>query len=719
MYYELALISVVVAGGYWGWYFVRQGTLRTYGVMQLATAALAGLGLLGRKLEVAELGIAGAVGVGGGACLLVLGPLARGLARRAAAAERFGIAERLLDVAEVLAPGSGVADEKALLGAMREIRDGNIEQTVDALTAAKDRAPADARLAIDERIAMLYLAAYRWDDAIAHAEANLFGAVPPAAREAAGPPQVALRRALGIAPPVWVELLGAYGYKGDLDQAARMLVRLEDVCAGRDDAQIWLHRGRLIFLALAGRIGAVQTLVEPRRSRHMSRAARTYWIGVAHERRGDGAAAEAAYERARSGSRGRPRVLIDRALERLATAQPVELGPTASEVVARVEAAPPPSVVSRARPRGPIATRVLTGAVVATAAAIALAFGDSNDVGVLVRAGAMVRGSVTGGEWWRLVSCVFVHVGGVHLIVNAIGLWFLGRLAEDLLGSWRTAAIFAVSGIAGAVASYLASPAGVSAGASGAIFGLLGAVFVELTWHRARHRTAWNRGVWGSIAVVTVAQIGIGFMYPAIDEWAHGAGLLIGALAGGLMSPNAHWARAGQVAARALAVAFAAVSVFAAVMVSRTTIADTLTRAPMTRHVIGPLAATAPADWRSSKTELYDPSQLIDIELDLVPGTRDDLARWIADEPRRAHADQIDQIAIATDALVPLPPGWQGEELVVTEVDALGGTQRLRVVVAGKEIGGRVIELRLFLPETMLRAAPHLFADILASLELA
>jgi hypothetical protein len=291
MYYELALISVLIAAGYWGAYFVRHEPTRTYGLMQLATAGLAGLGLIGRHSEEppSALGIAGAIGVGAGACLLILGPLVRAMARRAAGAERFRIASVLLDIADVLAPGSGITEEKALLGAMREIRDGNIEQTVDALTSAKHTAPADARLAIDERIAMLYLAAYRWDEAIAHAEENLFGAVPP---ESGAP--ASLRRALGIAPPVWVELLGAYGYKGDLDQAARMLARLEDVCAGRDDAAIWLHRGRMIFLALAGRVSAVQQLVEPRRSRHMSRAARIYWVAVANERKGDGPAATAA-----------------------------------------------------------------------------------------------------------------------------------------------------------------------------------------------------------------------------------------------------------------------------------------------------------------------------------------------------------------------------------------------------------------------------------------
>src|SRR6185436_11534301 len=161
MLYEYLLISVVVACGYWGWFFLRRQPTGTpmFGAMQLAAAALAGLGLLGRwKYDDELLGIAGAIGLGAGLCLLVVGPLVRWAARKLAAAERLGAAARLLDVAEILAPGSGVAEEKAVLGAMREIRDGRIEQTVEALEAAKERAPAEARLAIDERIALLYLA---------------------------------------------------------------------------------------------------------------------------------------------------------------------------------------------------------------------------------------------------------------------------------------------------------------------------------------------------------------------------------------------------------------------------------------------------------------------------------------------------------------------------------------------------------------------------------
>ncbi|HSN24715.1 MAG TPA: hypothetical protein VLT45_00470, partial [Kofleriaceae bacterium] len=156
MYYELALISVAIAGGYWGWFFVRRESLQLYGAMLLGAALLSVLGLVGRKQEIGSLGVAGAIGVGAGTCLLVVGPFVRGMARRAAAAERFALADRLLRIADVLAPGSGVADERALLGAMREITGGNIDSTIAALQHATARAPDEAKLAIDERIAMLY-----------------------------------------------------------------------------------------------------------------------------------------------------------------------------------------------------------------------------------------------------------------------------------------------------------------------------------------------------------------------------------------------------------------------------------------------------------------------------------------------------------------------------------------------------------------------------------
>jgi membrane associated rhomboid family serine protease len=724
--YELVLISVVIGAGYWGVFFVRQrphGTA-TFGIMQLAAAGMAGLGLIGRKVDAPALGVLGAIGAGAGLCLLVVGPVVRVLARRIVAAERVGLATRLLDLAELLAPGSGVAEEKALLHAMTEIREGRIEQTVDALTAAKQRAPAEARLAIDERIAMLYVTAYRWRDAIAHAEAHLFGAPRPPedAGAGTGTGDNSLRGALGVAPPVWVEMLGAYGRTGDLDQAARMLARLEDVCAGRDDAALWIHRARLMFLALAGRIDAVRALVARRRARHMSAAARTYWIAVAHDHRGDRALAAAAYQKARVRSRGRPRELIDLALARLAEpAEPAEprppqLAAVTSEVIARVEAAPLPAPIRAPRSRGPRATWLLAAGLLAVSAITALAIGETNDNGVFIRAGALVRGMVDAGEWWRLVACVFVHVGVVHLVLNAIGLVILGRLAEDLFGGARVIAIFGVAGVAGALASYLASPDGISAGASGAVFGLLGAVFVEITWHRERYRSAWRRGLWGGLAVVTVGQLGYGFLYPVIDQWAHGAGLLAGSLVGIVVSPNARWARAGVYLARAIALLFAAFTLTAGVLVARTSLADSLTAGGTAAYQIDGFEITAPAHWTVSNHEVFQPDRIVIVSLAALSLT--DITRVIRaaiDEETRPSKDGPSGLTIAREPLVVLPDGWQGAELEAAPEDAMGYHQRMRRVVCGRAFGDQLVVMTILVPETVAAAAPELLAGLIAS----
>jgi rhomboid protease GluP len=714
--YELALISVVIAAGYWGLFFVRRQPHGTplYGAMQLGAAALAAIGWIGRHSEASWTGIAGAVGVGAAGCLLVLGPLARGAARWLAGNERFGAAGKLLDVADVLAPGSGAGDEKALLGAMREIRDGRIEQTVDALVAAKERAPAEARLAIDERIAMLYLAAYRWDEAIAHAEKNLFGALPQDSASAAA----SLRGALGVAPPVWVELLGAYGRTGDLDRAAHMLARLEDACAGRADAAIWVHRARLMFLALAGRVAAVQVLVEPRRSRHMNAAARTYWLGVAHERKGDGPAAEAAYAKARSRSRGRPRDLIDQALARLHDARPAELSPIASEVIARVEAAPAPDVARRTRARAPWATRSLVLAFLAVAAVIAIALGPSSDVGVLARAGALVQSFVDIGEWWRLVACVFVHVGGVHLIVNALGLLVIGRLAEELFGGARTLAIFALAAIAGSVASFVLVPAGVHAGSSTGIYGLLGAVFVELMWHRARYRTR-DRGALAIVAVATIALASIGLADPAVDIWAHGAGLVAGVVVGAALSPNARWHAVARRIAQAIALSFVAVAAAAAVLVANRPIAASLAALPRVHRTVEGVGVTAPTAWALDSGELVEHGLFLVLALRRAPATAGGLPAVLADytasEPTRAKSRSFDRADPAPDRIVPLPAGWTGSELVATVADQLGNSQRFRIVVAGRQLGDSVVLASVYAPDAVARAAPQFFVELLAS----
>jgi membrane associated rhomboid family serine protease len=445
----------------------------------------------------------------------------------------------------------------------------------------------------------------------------------------------------------------------------------------------------------------------------MSPAARTYWIAVAHEHEGDREAATQAYERARARTRGRPRDLIDQALARLGGAAspaaaaeggaasreaggPARLSPVASEVVARVEAAPLPAPVRMPRPRRAWASWTLTGALLGVAALISAGVGSSTDFGALVRGGAMVRSLVDAGEWWRLVSCVFVHVGAVHLLFNAVGTFFLARIAEELFGGARAVALF---------------------GASGAVLGLLGAVFVELTLNRERYRTAWKRGLWGGVVVVTLSQVGIGFVYPVIDQWAHGAGLFTGVVLGAALSPHARWAAAARHVGRALALMFAAFALTAAVLVARTSVADSYGDLPRKRHVINKVAITAPAGWIAAGW-LSDPDGLVDIRAELADAGADGdgkIEGWvkrISEEEIRRGAKRV---APAEERILALPAGWDGGELTAVFEDPMDGDQRFVIVVAWRELGGQRVLVSLALPESMARAAPELFAGILAS----
>nr|HEX4319187.1 rhomboid family intramembrane serine protease [Kofleriaceae bacterium] len=726
---ELVQSSIAVAAAYVGWQAIRRPPAGTplFGLLLFGVAALAGLGLLAKEVDSQALGAVGAIGIGAGTCMLVLGPLARTAARRLALAERYRLAARLLDVADILAPGSGVADEKALLGAMREIREGRIEQTIAALTHAKHGAPTDARIAIDERIAMLYLAAYRWTEGIAHAEEFLLGQPRAELTDTSTAPQIAIRRALGVAPPVWIELLGAYGRTGNLERAAGMLARLEDACALRDDAAsaIWLHRARLMFLALAGRVAAVEQLTVARASRHLSSSARAYWRGVAHERRGERAAATAAYERARRGARGMPRDLIDQALARLGDGalSPVVLGDEATAVIARVEAEPVPAITRVGR-RPPVATWTLTAACLAVAAAVLLAFGPTSDLGVLFRAGSMIRGQVRAGEWWRLVACVMLHAGAIHLVVNAVSLFFLGRFTEDLYGTARTFAIFALAGLGGSVASFAMNP-GPSAGASGAIFGLLGAALVELLLHRRRY--AALRPIWSTLALLAAAQLAYGFFYKEIDQWAHGGGLVAGALAGALLSPTVPWQRAGLWLARVVAVGAGALAIAAAVFVIRTPAQASLDASPKVPFVINGVTVDAPASWTINDGELYDGAVFVVLAFDRSPAppagsgsaatdvVAPVLAKQLASEPERVTSRNFDDVDTATDSVFTLPPGWAGSELEATVEDDLGDATQYRVLVAGKQFDNTIVVASLYAPASLARAAPEFFTALLAS----
>ena len=85
---------------------------------------------------------------------------------------------------------------------------------------------------------------------------------------------------------------------------------------------------------------------------------------------------------------------------------------------------------------------------------------------------------VAHGEWWRLIGAAFLHYGPIHLAINMYSLFIAGSFLEHVIGRWRFALLYLGSGIAGSAGALLVSPNQVTVGASGAIFGVLGALFV-------------------------------------------------------------------------------------------------------------------------------------------------------------------------------------------------------------------------------------------------
>ncbi len=139
------------------------------------------------------------------------------------------------------------------------------------------------------------------------------------------------------------------------------------------------------------------------------------------------------------------------------------------------------------------------------------------------------------GEWWRLLTSTFLHIGFLHLLSNGVCLWVLGRKAEPLLGSRQFAAVYVLSGLGGNVLSLAVHPVSVSAGASGSIFGIAGAL-IALHYMRNLPLAAGSiRGGLARVAPFVLYNLLHGFAHPGINNAAHIGGLVTGFVLGALL----------------------------------------------------------------------------------------------------------------------------------------------------------------------------------------
>ncbi|MGH9036599.1 MAG: rhomboid family intramembrane serine protease, partial [Acidimicrobiia bacterium] len=146
---------------------------------------------------------------------------------------------------------------------------------------------------------------------------------------------------------------------------------------------------------------------------------------------------------------------------------------------------------------------------------------------------ALFGPAVAAGEWYRLLTSGFVHFGLLHILFNMLILYRFGTLLEPALGRARMLALYAAALFTGSLGVVMLEPNGVTAGASGAVFGLVGAAAVGL---RQRGVNLWQSGVGPLLAVNLIFT----FAIPGVSIGGHVGGLMGGLLVGGVMLRSPH-----------------------------------------------------------------------------------------------------------------------------------------------------------------------------------
>jgi len=154
----------------------------------------------------------------------------------------------------------------------------------------------------------------------------------------------------------------------------------------------------------------------------------------------------------------------------------------------------------------------------------------------LLAAGGNFGPNVDEGEWWRLPASLFLHAGLIHIAFNTWAFWSIGKFAERVFGNLTFLAIYLLAGIGGALASLGVHPLTVCVGASGAIFGVYGAVLAFVLLHKGLFPDAFLAQQRNSLLGFLGYNLVFSLSIPNVDLSAHGGGLVTGFLAGGLLA---------------------------------------------------------------------------------------------------------------------------------------------------------------------------------------
>jgi membrane associated rhomboid family serine protease len=204
-----------------------------------------------------------------------------------------------------------------------------------------------------------------------------------------------------------------------------------------------------------------------------------------------------------------------------------------------------------------ISVVAFVGQVAGGASATGSGFGGST----LLQEGAISRPAIADGEYWRLITAGFLHAGFFHLLFNMFSLYILGSLLEPAIGRLRFGLIYGVSLLAGSFGALLVEPDALTVGASGAIFGLMGAAVIVMR-NRGISPMESGLGLWIGLNLL------ITFTVPNISIGGHIGGLLGGGLAAYVLFDLRDAVRVPPALPNLLCVAIGAASVVGSIAVA-------------------------------------------------------------------------------------------------------------------------------------------------------
>lgn len=193
---------------------------------------------------------------------------------------------------------------------------------------------------------------------------------------------------------------------------------------------------------------------------------------------------------------------------------------------------PPPTQVRLAIPlHKPQWSYVILGSIVLVSLLV-----EVLGFNALLNYGAKINEAIAAGQWWRLLTSMFLHAGIWHLFFNVYALFQLGPETERLFNRERFVVIYFLSGLYASLASYAFTLAP-SVGASGAVFGLVGALIAYMRHYRQIFGRSGQQYLLNMLVIVGINFV-LGLVQPGIDNWAHFGGLAAGFVIGTLLLPK-------------------------------------------------------------------------------------------------------------------------------------------------------------------------------------